>query len=91
MGSLIDRFGLPVAILVSFGFLILSGRLRTGSEVEYRERLRAEERDNRLAAEKRLAEAIEANRLLTEGFRELERTVLRDQRGDPPDAARRAR
>jgi hypothetical protein len=88
IGTLLDRFGLPVAVLVVFATLILTGRLRAGSateeEIEYRERLRMEEREARLAAEKRLADAIEANRALTEGFRELERSVLRDQRRDPP-------
>lgn len=87
VGSLIDRFGLPIAILVVFVFLILSGKLRPGTsadaEIAYRERLRLEEREARLAAEKRLAEAVAANRELTDGFRELERTVLRDDRGVP--------
>ena len=95
VGTLIDRFGLPIAILVIFGFLILSGKLRPGStadaEIAYRERLRSEEREARLAAEKRLSEALDANRELTDGFRELERTVLRDQRNDPPSPARRTR
>lgn len=95
VGSLIDRFGLPIAVLSIFVYLILTGKLRTGSssdaEITYRERLREEEREARLAAEKRLEEAVAANRELTDGFRELERTVLRDQRIDPPGTARRTR
>jgi hypothetical protein len=91
VGVLIERFGLPIAVLSIFVYLILTGKLRPGTtvdrqeaddkaEIQYRELLRSEERTARLEAEKRLAEAVAANRELTDGFRELERTVLRDQR-----------
>ena len=102
VGSLIDRFGLPIAVLSIFVYLILTGKLRPGTTVEkqeaddkaeiaYRELLRSEERAARLEAEKRLAEAVAANRELTDGFRELERTVLRDQRRNPPGTTGRTR
>lgn len=73
-GKLLREFGLPIAMLVVFGGLIITDRLRSGKNVdadlardaeqrrlesEFREKLRLEERTARLEAERRLDEALE--------------------------------
>lgn len=51
LGGLIDRYGLPIAILAGFAWLVLTRRFVTGNELAYVEARRVEEREGRLAAE----------------------------------------
>lgn len=67
IGGLIDRYGLPLAMLAGLGWLLLTRRVVLGSELTYVEQRRVEEREGRLAAEAALrevapktAEALEA-------------------------------
>lgn len=61
VGSFIDRYGLPLAILAMCGWLVLTRRFVTGSELLYVEERRKEEREGRLAAEATV-------KVLAEGF-----------------------
>ena len=71
IGALIDRYGLPLAILGGFLWLLLTRRLVLGSEFLYVDERRKEEREGRLLAEAalkeqslasaRLADAVEAS------------------------------
>lgn len=91
----LQDYGLPLAILGLFGYLILTGRLVTGGEltrrvagldeeVRYREALRAEERAGRLEAEERLDRMVETMRVHTDLLRDIEREIVRGQgRGSP--------
>jgi hypothetical protein len=83
-------YGLPLAILVAFAYLILTGRLRTESEVkqlvaqlktdiDFRERLRIEERESRLKAEERVAAMTDVLREQAGLLQEISRDVLRGQ------------
>lgn len=51
IGELVDRYGLPIAILAGFAWLVLTRRFVTGSELGYVEARRLDEREGRLAAE----------------------------------------
>ena len=84
IGSLLDRYGLPISLLIGLGWLLLTRRLVLGSELNYVEDRRKEERDGRLAAELALREQTEALRILNESV--TERFGLTK---DPPRAARR--
>lgn len=77
VASVLRDYGLPLSILVAFAYLIISGRLVSGAEVDYREKLIDEERDARKAAEDRLSSMIESMRAQTDLLREIERDVLR--------------
>jgi hypothetical protein len=62
VGLFVDRYGLPLAILGFFAWLILTRRFVTGSELAYVEARRIDERDRAIAAEatvKVLAESFE--------------------------------
>lgn len=62
IGSLVDRYGLPLIMLLGGLWLVLSRRLVSGGELNYVEARRAEEREARIAAEatvKVLAEAVQ--------------------------------
>lgn len=76
--QLIREFGLPVAILVGFALLIIRGDLQPRKSVEraeaeslYRDRLRAEERSDRLTAEKELERMAEVLASTAEAVGEL--------------------
>ena len=84
IGSLLDRYGLPISLLIGLGWLLLTRRLVLGSELNYVEDRRKEERDGRLSAELALREQTEALRILNESV--TERFGLTK---DPPRAARR--
>lgn len=51
LGGFVDRYGLPLAILGFFAWLILTRRFVTGNELAYVEARRVEEREGRIAAE----------------------------------------
>lgn len=70
IGSLLDRYGLPISLLIGLGWLLLTRRLVLGSELNYVEDRRKEERDGRLDAEKALREQTEALRILNESVTE---------------------
>ena len=71
IGALVDRYGLPLAILGGFLWLLLTRRIVLGSEVQYIDERRREEREGRLLAEAalkeqslaaaRMADAVEAS------------------------------
>lgn len=75
IGGLLDRYGLPIAILIGLGWLLLTGRLVLGSDANYREERRREERTARLEAEAALRAQTEALRDLTEAVTDLVGTV----------------
>jgi hypothetical protein len=90
LGGLLSTYGLPLTILIVFGWLILSGRLRTEGEfttvvaqlnkdLDFRERLRAEERTSRLDAETRLSALTGTMREQSALLQEISRDVLRGQ------------
>jgi hypothetical protein len=85
---LIREFGLPLAFLVAFFWALSTRRLVLGSELErkqallqaeadYRERLRAEERAARAAAEERLAKLTAQLPKLAEAIAVRERDLER--------------
>lgn len=79
--GIIDRYGLPLFVLVAVAFLVWKGVLRFGPDVDriikaqaeqlaYVEARRVEERAGRLEAEERVQSNSEALREATQGFRE---------------------
>jgi hypothetical protein len=88
IGSFVDKYGLPLAILCGVVWALLSRRFVTGSELNYVEERRKEERESRLAAEatvRALTEAVEklggSMEDLTETIVEaVERTIEDDRR-----------
>jgi hypothetical protein len=71
IGSILDRYGLPIALLIGLGWLLLTGRLVLGSDATYREDRRREERAARLDAEAALRAQTEALRELTDAVADL--------------------
>jgi hypothetical protein len=79
--ALVDRYGLPLLMLIGVGFLLWRGVLRLGPDVDrqlkqaadqtaYVEARRVEEREGRLKAEARIEANAEVLREATDGFRE---------------------
>lgn len=89
ISGLIDRYGLPIAILIGLGWLLLTGRLVLGSDANYREERRREERTARLEAEAALRAQTEALRDLTEAVTDLVGTVAPTSVVKDPPRARR--
>ncbi len=99
LATILQDYGLPLVMLGVFGWLIITGRLVTGrelnrrvsslvEELKYRDSLRLEERDGRLKAEERLDRALETMRGHTDLLRDIEREIVRGQgRGSPPATA----
>ena len=92
LGDFIREFGLPLAMLVAGVTLWLTGRVRSGRELQertaeleqqlvYREALRVEERASRLAAEERLDRSLEADVAVMGLLKDIEREVLRGRTG----------
>jgi hypothetical protein len=91
IAGLIREFGIPLAILFAFAFLLWKRILILGSEldrkaalyekeIDYREARRIEEREGRLAAEKRLERATEAFREISPLLRDIFKEVIRGGR-----------
>ena len=80
VGALIDRYGLPLAILGGFLWLLLTRRLVLGSEFLYVDERRKEEREGRLLAEAALKEQSLASARLADaieqGFQVSTDTIL---------------
>jgi hypothetical protein len=77
--ALVKDFGLPLAILGAFSWLILSGRLVTGTQLELMRVLFERERTDRVAAQLLLAQFAGANAEVAEAVREvLTEVVSRD-------------
>jgi C4-dicarboxylate-specific signal transduction histidine kinase len=84
---LIREFGLPLAFLVAFFWALSTRRLVLGSElerkqallereIEYRDKLRTEERTSRLKTEDRLAANIAVLRDITEALKDIDRDLI---------------
>lgn len=93
IGELVDRYGLPLALIILEGFvvwrgwIIVRGGAADRAERSFLEQLRQEERVGRLTAEERLAKVVEtvAPALvdLKKLVGELEREITRaGRRGD---------
>lgn len=87
LGGIVDRFGLPLAILAGLLWALFTRRLVIGSELEYVEARRREERDGRLAAEVVVRELTDAVEKLTEGLDRMADSIVDGLRYD--QAARR--
>jgi hypothetical protein len=96
IGTILRDYGLPLTILIVFGWLVLSGRLRAENEVkqlvatlkaeiEFRERLRSEDRQARLDAEQRVTEMTTVLREQAGLLQEISRDILRGQARGPRD------
>lgn len=96
LAGLLDRYGLPLALGLGLGWALLTRRITLGSETNYVEERRAEERTGRLAAEGSLRDMTLALATLTnavEGIAEnvesvatsveALRAVIVDPRGRP--------
>ena len=76
IGALIDRYGLPLAILGGFLWLLLTRRLVLGSEFLYVDERRKEEREGRLLAEAALREQSLASGRLADAVEASTETIL---------------
>lgn len=90
LGGLIDRYGLPLILLGVLGFLVIRRILVLGSELNYVEARRVEEREGRLAAEAALRQITERSSQIIEAVAESTASIL-DRLDDieNPRAARR--
>lgn len=68
--ALVKDYGLPLTFLVGLGWLILTGKLVTGSQLETMTQLFERERADRIAAEATLAKFATANAEVAEAVRE---------------------
>ena len=68
VGSIVDRYGLPLAILTGLLWLLLSRRLVLGSEATYIEARRLDEREARLALEATVRDLTDAVEKLADGM-----------------------
>ena len=91
LGSLVQQFGLPLAILAGFAWLILTGKLVTGQQFERMSALYERERTDRLAAEAALAKRGEATADFSEAIAQGFETVLDRLPSDPYDERLRGR
>lgn len=87
LGALVDRYGLPLAILGGFAWALFTRRLILGSEKErsdvayqselaYREARRLEEREGRLAVEAALRDLSSAVAKLSDSVEQHNETVI---------------
>lgn len=76
IGALIDRYGLPLAILGGLLWLLLTRRVVLGSEATYIEARRLEEREGRIAAEATVKVLTEAVDKLGDGMGTLSATIV---------------
>lgn len=84
IGTLIERFGLPVVILAAFGWLILRRKLVTAGELADKQAesdgwraLYEREREDRIAAQKQLGEVPAAVAGLSDSVRGLAEDVVK--------------
>lgn len=77
IGELISRYGLPLVILGVFLYLILSGRLVTGTQLKTMQALYEREREDRLAAQTNMAKFAQANVDLGESVSDLVSTFTK--------------
>ena len=84
LGSLVERYGLPLILLVGLGWALLTRRITLGSEMNYDESRRVEEREAKLLAEATLREQAQAMAKLSDSFETMTDTLLEafeDSRG----------
>lgn len=77
IGSLIERYGLPLVLLTGFAWLILTGKLVTGSQLATMTGLFERERGDRITAEANLAKLAGANADVAEAVREALTVVIK--------------
>ena len=70
IGGLIERYGLPLAILGGFLYLLLTGKIVMGTQLGTMTALFERERADRIAAEATLAKFATANAEVAEAVRE---------------------
>lgn len=78
IAALVDRYGLPLIILGGFLFLVLRGKLVTGTQLELMKGLFERERADRIAAEAIVAKFAGANAEVAEAVREVLTEVVRN-------------
>lgn len=88
LGNLVDRYGLPIVLLVGLGWLLLTRRLVLGSELNYVEARRLEEREGRLAAEAALRELGKTTADAMEALADSSDRVVDQLEGRPTRARR---
>jgi hypothetical protein len=76
LGAIVERFGLPIAILAAFGWLVLKRKLVTGTELERMTALYERERLDRIAAESIIAKVAPASAEVAEAVADLSATVM---------------
>jgi hypothetical protein len=77
LAGLIDKYGLPIAMLGGFLWLILRGKLVTGSQLASMTSLFERERSDRIAAEAIIAKFAAANADVAEAVAGLSAQVLK--------------
>lgn len=87
IGGLVERFGFPLLGLFAFGWALFTRRLTLGSETNYVEARRMEERQGRLDAEAALRTALSALTGLTTSVEDLTEAIL--ERPEGPRVSRR--
>ena len=76
LGSVVERYGLPLGMLVGLSWALLTRRITLGSETAYGEARRVEERDAKLLAEATLREQAQAMARLSESFETMTDSLL---------------
>lgn len=89
LGALVERFGLPLMLGAGLAWALFTRRLTLGSETNYVEARRLEERQGRLDAEGALRTALGALTGLTESVEDLTEAILAEPSPPPTPAERR--
>lgn len=77
IAALVDRYGLPLIILGGFLFLVLRGKLVTGSQLAQMTTLFERERADRIAAEAIVAKFVSANAEVAEAVAQLSAEIVK--------------
>lgn len=76
IGSIVERYGLPLSMLAGFVWAILRRKFVTGAEADGWKALYERERQDRIAAESALLKFAPANAELAEGVAELSKNIV---------------
>lgn len=77
IGAFLDKNGLPTLMLIGLGWALVTRRLTLGSETNYVEARRVEEREGRLKAEQAVVDGTAANRELADAMEQLADVVVK--------------